>query len=364
MAKRKLTLVLSIVGARPNFVKLAPLREPLAKSYKHVIVHTGQHYDSEMSRIFFERLEIPKPKYNLQVGSGPQGYQLGEMVKRVECVLLKEKPDLVIVYGDTNSALAGALASVKLQIPTAHIEAGLRSYDMNMPEEINRVLTDQVSQYLFAPTRTAVNNLGREHVQGRIYLTGDVMVDILKDTLPVAEEKSEILEKLQLKPKQYILETIHRAENTDIKQRLKNIVQALTKIKETIVFPAHPRTRKTLQELKLENRIRASSNVKLIEPLGYLDFINLERNAKKIITDSGGVQKEAYLIGIPCITLRDRTEWIETVSEGWNILVDVNVSAILDAVEKFNPSKPRKRIFGEGRASEKIVKILRNNFAV
>ena len=271
-------MAISVVGARPNFIKLAALHVSLARSFKHVIVHTGQHYDYEMSKIFFEYLEIPAPGYNLEVGSGPQGYQLGEMVTRVEEVLLKEKPDLVIVYGDTNSTLAGALASVKLQIPTAHIEAGLRSYNMRMPEEVNRVLTDQVFQYLFVPTQTAVNNPDREHVQGRTYLTGDVMVDILKDSLPVAEEKSGTLDKLQLKPKQYILATIHRAENTDIKRRLKHIVQALKKINEIIVFPVHPRTRKTLRELKLENRIRASSNVQLIEPLGYLDFINLERS--------------------------------------------------------------------------------------
>jgi len=358
-----LTVALSVVGVRPNFIKLAPLHKPLARNFRHVIVHTGQHYDYEMSKIIFEHLGIPRPDYNLEVGSGPQGYQSGEMVKRVEEVLLKEKPDLVIVYGDTNSTLAGALASVKLRSPVAHIEAGLRSYDMKMPEEVNRLITDQVSQYLFAPTQAAVKNLKREQVQGKICLSGDVMVEVLKDTLQVAEGRSKALDKLELKSKQYLLATIHRAENTDTKQRLTSIVQALTKINEIIVFPAHPRTKKALQQFNLYNQIRALTNVKLIEPLGYVDFINLERNAKKIITDSGGVQKEAYLLGIPCITLRDRTEWIETVREGWNILVDVNVSAILDAVEKFSPSKPRKRIFGEGRASEKIVEILHNNFA-
>lgn len=253
------------------------------------------------------------------------------------------------------------MASVKLHIPVAHIEAGLRSYDVKMPEEVNRVLTDQVSQYLFAPTQTAVKNLNKEHVRGKIYLSGDVMVDILKDTLQIAEERSKEFENLKLEPKQYLVATIHRAENTDTKQRLTRIVQAMRKINEIVVFPAHPRTRKSLRKFNLRDRIRASSNVKLIEPLGYLDFINLERNASKIITDSGGVQKEAYLLGIPCITLRDRTEWIETVREGWNILVDVNVDAIVGAVQKFNPEKPRKPIFGEGKASEKIVDTLRNN---
>jgi len=314
-----------------------------------------------MLKIFFEHLKIPKPDYNLEVGSGPQGYQLGEMIKRVEDVLIKETPDLVIVYGDTNSTLAGALASVKLHIPAAHIEAGLRSYDIKMPEGINRVLTDQVSQYLFAPTQTAVKNLNKEHVQGKIYLSGDVMVDILKDTLQIAEERSKEFENLKLEPKQYLVATIHRAENT--KQRLTRIVQAMRKINEIVVFPAHPRTRKALQKFNLYIRIRASSNVKLIEPLGYLDFINLERNASKIITDSGGVQKEAYLLGIPCITLRDRTEWIETVREGWNILVDVNADAIVDAIRKFNPEKPGKQIFGKPKASERIAEILRKELA-
>jgi len=333
----------------------------LSKIFKHIIVHTGQHYDFEMLKIFFEHLKIPKPDYNLEVGSGPQGYQLGEMIKRVEDVLIKETPDLVIVYGDTNSTLAGALASVKLHIPAAHIEAGLRSYDIKMPEGINRVLTDQVSQYLFAPTQTAVKNLNKEHVQGKIYLSGDVMVDILKDTLQIAEERSKEFENLKLEPKQYLVATIHRAENT--KQRLTRIVQAMRKINEIVVFPAHPRTRKALQKFNLYIRIRASSNVKLIEPLGYLDFINLERNASKIITDSGGVQKEAYLLGIPCITLRDRTEWIETVREGWNILVDVNADAIVDAIRKFNPEKPGKQIFGKPKASERIAEILRKELA-
>jgi len=358
-----LTVALSVVGARPNFIKLAALHKPLARSFKHIIVHTGQHYDFEMSKIFFEHLKIPKPDHNLQVGSGSQGYQLGEMIKRLEGFLIKETPDLVIVYGDTNSTLAGALGSVKLHIPVAHIEAGLRSYDMKMPEEVNRVLTDNVSQYLFAPTQTALKNLNREHVQGKAYLCGDVMVDILKDTIQVAEERSKVFDNLELKPKQYLVATIHRAENTDTKRRLTSIVQALTKINEIIVFPAHPRTRKALQKFNLYKRIRASSNVRLIEPLGYLDFINLERNATRIISDSGGVQKEAYLLGIPCITLRDRTEWIETVRDGWNILVDVNVDDIVNSVRKFNPEKPRRQIFGKGEASERIVKILRNDLA-
>jgi len=356
-----LTVALSVVGARPNFIKLAPLHKPLTRSFKHVIVHTGQHYDYEMSRVFFEHLEIPEPNYNLEVGSGTQGYQLGEMMKRVEEVLLKEKPGLVMVYGDTNSTLSGALATAKLRIPVAHIEAGVRSHDMNMPEEANRVLTDHVSQYLFAPTQIAVDNLKRDHVQGKIHLSGDVMVDLLKDTIQISEERSRILGNLELESKMYVLVTAHRAENTDIEQRLTRIVKAITKIDETIVFPVHPRTKKSLQEFKLYGRIQSLSNVKLIEPLGYLDFLNLERNAKKIITDSGGVQKEAYLLGIPCVTLRDRTEWVETVRDGWNILVDVDVDAIVNAVKKFNPEKPRQQIFGEGKASQKIVRILSND---
>ena len=353
-----MTLALSIVGARPNFIKLTPLHEVLARSFEHIIVHTGQHYDYEMSRIFFEHLKLPKPDYNLGVGSGSQGYQLGEMIKRVEDVLLKEKPDLVIVYGDTNSTLAGALASVKLHISTAHIEAGLRSYDRKMPEEINRVLTDQVSQYLFAPTQTAVDNLERESVKGKIYLSGDVMVDLFNYTIQTAGEKAKTLHQLKLKSKEYFLVTIHRAENTDTRQKLVRIIRMLKKIDGKIVFPVHPRTEKALRNFGLLKQIQASSNIRLIKPLGYVDFLNLEANARKILTDSGGVQKEAYLLGIPCITLRDSTEWVETLKEGWNILVGLNIDAILEAVEKFEPHNARNQVFGNGKAAEKIVKAL------
>jgi UDP-N-acetylglucosamine 2-epimerase len=353
----ELTLIISVVGARPNFVKLAALHKPLAKVFEHIIVHTGQHYDYEMSRVFFEHLGLPMPDYNLGVGSGSQGYQLGEMIKRVEGVLLKERPSLVIVYGDTNSTLAGALAAVKLCVPTAHVEAGLRSFDLKMPEEVNRVLTDTVSQYLFAPTRIAVNNLRKEHVGGRIYLCGDVMVDILQNSTKIAMERSRILDELKLRTKGYILVTIHRAGNTDSRQRLGRIVQMLTKIDGVIVFPVHPRTKKALQDLKLLSKIQ-SSNIRLVKPLGYLDFLKLMVNAKKVVTDSGGVQKEAYLLGTPCITLRDSTEWIETVREGWNILLDVNEDAFLEAVKKFEPDKTRKQVFGDGKASERIMEIL------
>jgi UDP-N-acetylglucosamine 2-epimerase (non-hydrolysing) len=350
---------LSVVGARPNFVKLPPIHRALTKQHiDHIIVHTGQHYDYEMSKVFFENLQLPDPQYNLNVGSGSHCHQLGEMVKRFEEVLLKENPKVVLVYGDTNSTLAGALAAVKLSFPVAHIEAGLRSFDRRMPEEVNRVLTDHVSNTLFCPTKTALRNLRKEHVWGKAFLTGDVMVETLNEYITLAEKKSTILDRLSVEPKKYILVTIHRAENTENQFRLSKIVEALTKIKKRIVFPIHPRTVKALKEYLLIQKLASNSNIILTEPLSYLDFIELERQAEKIVTDSGGVQKEAYLLGVPCITLRENTEWKETLYAGWNILVGFNVDRILYAVDNFEPNSQRKPVFGKSNASLKIANIL------
>ena len=355
--------VMSVVGVRPNFVKLAALHEFLEKDYDHVVVHTGQHYDYELSKAFFECLELPEPDYNLEVGSGTHGYQLGEMIKRTEKVLLKEKPNLVIVYGDANSTLAGALAAVKLHIKTAHVEAGYRSFDKKMPEEINRLLTDAISDLLFAPTKTAEKNLKKENVQGKICLTGDVMVDVLLKYMKTAEKKSKILKKLNLKPKEYITVTFHREENTENKTKAQNIVKALLKLKNyKFVFPIHPRTKKALKKYKLLKKLEKAENIKVIPPLNYLDFVKLEKNSLKIITDSGGVQKEAYILGIPCITLRSTTEMPETVKEGWNKLVDTSTQKIIEVTKSFNSknNKPRKAL-GNGKAAEKIKKIINNH---
>ena len=347
--------VASIVGARPNFIKLAPVSKELRKKFKEIVIHTGQHYDYEMDKVFFDEMQIPKPDYHLGVGSGSQGEQTGEMLKRIEKVLMKEKPDLVLVFGDTNTTLAGGLAACKLHIRVAHIEAGLRSYDRRMPEETNRVLTDHCSDLLFAPTRTAVENLMKEGITEGVYLTGDVMVDALKENIKIAEKESMILNELHLKTKEYYLATVHRAENTDDFDRLKSIVDAFCEI-EHLVFPCHPRTEKSLKRFDLWEKLTRKVNV--IKPVGYLDMLMLEKNANKILTDSGGVQKEAYIFKVPCITLRNTTEWVETVEDGWNALVGANKEKIVKMAMEFEPEGVQRNIFGEGYASKRIKEIL------
>ncbi|BAF58565.1 UDP-N-acetylglucosamine 2-epimerase [Pelotomaculum thermopropionicum SI] len=349
--------IATIVGARPQFIKMAPVSREIRKKFKELIIHTGQHYDYEMDRIFFEELDIPKPDCHLGVGSGTHGYQTGTMLKKIEEILIQEKPDLVLVYGDTNSTLAGALAGAKLGIKVAHVEAGLRSFDRSMPEEVNRVLTDHCSDFLFCPTETAVKNLHREGINDGVYLTGDVMVDSLLHNKEIAESRSGILDELGLKSKEYIVATIHRASNTDRKENLESIVNAFCEMEEIIVFPVHPRTKKYLKKYGLFDKLRAS--VKLIKPLGYLDFLKLMNHAKKIITDSGGIQKEAYILKIPCVTLRENTEWIETVEDGWNMLVAIDKDNIIRAIHQFQPSSVKhKERFGSGGAAGKIAKYL------
>jgi len=361
-----LNKIASIVGVRPNFVKLVALHKPLSNNFEHIIIHTGQHYDYELSKAFFDCFKLSDPDYNLNVGSGTYGYQVAEMIKRIERVLLKEKPDMVIVYGDANSTLAGALAAIMTHTKIAHVEAGYRSYDKSMPEEVNRILTDEMSDLLFAPTKTALQNLKKENVQGRMFLTGDIMIDVLLNYLHFADEKANILEKLGLSPKDYVVITFHRQKNTENRDRAARIIKALLSLKEfKFVFPIHPRTRVALQKFGLYEKIMKSKNIKVIPPLNYLDFISLEKNALKIVTDSGGVQKESYVLGIPCITLRDTTECIETVQEGWNILVGSDTERIIDAVRIFNPksSSPRHAL-GKGDAAIKIIKVIENEFDV
>lgn len=349
--------LVSILGARPQFIKSAPVSRELKNAHHYeLVVHTGQHYDVEMSAVFFGELGLSKPDYNLGVGSGLQGEQTGKMLIAIEEVLLKEEPDVVLVYGDTNSTIAGALAAAKLHIRLAHVEAGLRSFDREMPEEINRVLTDHISDILFCPTRTAVKNLKSEGIVEGVYNVGDVMFDALLYNREIAERKSTILEKLGLKSKEYLVATVHRASNTDNRVNLQNIVDALCEIDETIVFPIHPRTAKYLREYGLYDKLQRK--VKLTKPLGYFDFLKLMSNAKKILTDSGGVQKEAYMLGVPCITLRENTEWIETVKGGWNVLVGSDKELIINMTQGFEPKIKRKNIFGDGNASRKIVEIL------
>lgn len=350
--------IVSIVGARPQFIKCAPVSRELRKEHQEILVHTGQHYDANMSDIFFEQLSIPKPDYNLNIGSGSQGEQTGKMLIEIEKVLIKEQPDMVLVYGDTNSTLAGALAAAKLHIPIAHIEAGLRSFDRTMPEEINRVMTDHLSDLLFCPTKTAVDNLAKEGITKGVNLTGDVMVDALQYNLKIAEEKSIILEELNLTNKEYYVATVHRPSNTDSKENLKNIINAFSEIIKKsscpIIFPVHPRTVKFLKSYGLYDSL--PEKLVVLQPLPYLDMLLLMSKANKILTDSGGIQKEAYILKIPCVTLRENTEWVETLNDGCNILVGADrekiVLAVLDckAEMSFN-----SEIFGKGDSAADIV---------
>ncbi|MDY2631883.1 MAG: UDP-N-acetylglucosamine 2-epimerase (non-hydrolyzing) [Clostridium sp.] len=342
--------ILTVIGARPQFIKAAAVSNKLRKNHEEVLVHTGQHYDNNMSDIFFDELGIPKPNYNLNIGSGNHGYQTGKMLMELESLYLNEKPDLVLVYGDTNSTLAGALAASKLLIPVAHIEAGLRSFNMKMPEEQNRVLTDHISKYLFAPTDTAIKNLKNENITENVFNTGDVMFDAIKLFKEKALETSTVLIDNNISPNEYILSTIHRAENTNDINRLKNIINALNECEKNIVLPLHPRTHKFIKDYGLT----INNNIKIIAPVGYLDMINLENNSQKIVTDSGGVQKEAYFLQKPCITMRDETEWIETVENGWNTIVGSNKEKILDAIINFNPNGEQKMVFGYGNAADII----------
>jgi len=347
--------IVSVIGARPQFIKASPLSKELRKEFDEFIVHTGQHYDYGMNEIFFNELGIPKPDINLGVGSGLQGWQTGRMLEKIEKILIEKKPDILLVYGDTNSTIAGALAASKLHIPIGHVEAGLRSYDKTMPEEVNRVLTDHASHYLFCPTDTAVRNLQKEGVTNGVYLTGDVMVDALNQHLSIAEKKSKILEELDLEPKSYYLATIHRQTNTDIEENLKNIVKAFCKI-DNLVLPCHPRTKKALKQYGLYEKL--ISKITFIDPVGYLDMLFLEKNAKKILTDSGGIQKEAYILKVPCITIRDNTEWIETVEDGWNILAGTDTEKILKMTDCFEPIDKQRNVFGNGDASTRIKEVI------
>lgn len=345
--------IASVVGARPNFIKLGPLHRAISSISEHVIIHTGQHYDYEMSEIFFKEFHLPEPDFNLGIGSGTQVFQIGEMIKGLEQIFLKDNFDLVIVYGDTTSTLAGALAANRLGLKTAHVESGLRSYDRRMPEEINRILADNICDYLFAPTQIAVKNLKREHVYGKIFNTGDLVVETIKETEKMCS--SAIIDNLGISPKSYILFTMHRAENTYSKDTIVSIIRVFKMLNDVeIVFPIHPRTRRMLIENALYDQLENCKNVRLIQPLGYIDFIKLMQNAAKVVTDSGGVQKESYQLHVPCITIRRSTEWVETVEAGWNLITDIDTKKIVNACREWHPKKPFKPIFGSGNSSNNI----------
>jgi UDP-GlcNAc3NAcA epimerase len=355
--------VASIIGARPQFIKAAPISRAMIQvegatsagpeRMSEILVHTGQHYDDNMSEVFFRELGIPAPDYNLGVGAGTHGWQTGQMLIGIEDVLLKEKPDWVLVYGDTNSTVAGALAAAKLHIPLAHVEAGLRSFNRRMPEEINRVVADHLSSLLFCPSQVAVENLAGEGISRRVYLVGDVMADSLAFAAR-ASNHSQILQQLGLVERGFLLATVHRAENTENEENVCNILHAFDRLKEKIVFPAHPRTLDKMKKLG----ISPAAHVKLIEPLGYLDMVMLIRSARMILTDSGGLQKEAYWLSVPCVTLRKETEWVETVELGWNVLTGPDVIRITKAVQTLNPPRQHPPLYGDGKTAERICKLL------
>lgn len=367
--------IVQIVGARPQFVKYFPIQKALEKDgngIKDILVHTGQHYDYLMSEVFFNQLGIKKPDYHLEVGSGSHGIQTGKIIEKIEEVLMKERPDFVIVYGDTNSTLGGALAAAKIHIPIVHIESGLRSFNKKMPEEINRVLTDHISTILFCPTKNACQNLKKEGFKNQVFNgnlipkdyelkdskitgdnpliinSGDIMYDALLLSLEKAKENSNILQKLKLTPKYYNFMTLHRAENTDDTKRLKDMLAFVEVHSENkIIFPAHPRTKKIIDE----KRIKIPEKITIIEPLNYFDTLIILKNADKLFTDSGGMQKEAYWLKVPCITLRDETEWIETIKSGWNILYK--------DYKGFHNTKRKTNYFGYGDAAERIVSVIK-----
>jgi len=349
--------VLTVVGARPQFIKAAAFSRALRAQHDEVLVHTGQHYDPQLSDIFFEELALPQPDHHLGVGSGPHGRQTGQMLERLEPVLQQERPSWVVVFGDANSTLAGALAAAKLHLPLAHIEAGLRSFDRSMPEETNRIVADHCADLLFAPTETAMAHLAREGLSERARLTGDIMYDSLLQHLPLAAERSGIMERLGLKSGAYALATVHRAANTDDLAALGRILDALAILDEPVVFPMHPRARLALASSDLET----GENVRAIEPVGYLDMLALQRNARMVLTDSGGVQKEAYLLGVPCVTLREETEWPETSADGWNVLAGTEPERIVQAARRHKPSGQPPNVFGDGQAAQRMVELLEHD---
>jgi UDP-GlcNAc3NAcA epimerase len=358
--------IITIIGARPQFIKAATVSRVISNlaagsdppSIHEIILHTGQHYDYNMSQVFFEQMGIPTPHYNLAVGSGDHGQMTGRMLVKVEKILMDTSPEWVLVYGDTNSTLAGALAAAKLNIPVAHVEAGLRSFNRRMPEEVNRLLTDHLSKLLFVPTTNAIDNLGREGITQGVVFSGDVMLDAFLFYRKRAADQSQILSRLKLSPKGFYLATIHRQENTDSESRLGAITKALAAIgnqDKPVIMPLHPRTRKKLRQWGLPSTF--DSKLQFIEPVGYLDMIQLECAARLIFTDSGGVQKEAYFAGVPCVTLRDETEWIETVEAGVNFLAGTETDAVYEAYKKAIHARVsfKDGLYGDGRAAEAIV---------
>jgi UDP-N-acetylglucosamine 2-epimerase (non-hydrolysing)/UDP-GlcNAc3NAcA epimerase len=349
--------VLTVVGNRPQFIKAAAVSAPLRETHEEVLVHTGQHFDDELSAVFFSELSLPAPDHQLGIARGSNTSQTARMLGELEPVLRAVSPDLVLVYGDTNSTLAGALAGAQAGLPVAHVEAGMRSFDRAMPEELNRVLVDHMSRLLLCPSAAALDNLRREHAAGTVELVGDVMVDVALAVQPRARERLDLLAARGVRPGEYVLATAHRAGNVDDPARLARLVELLLAVPVPVVLPLHPRTRARLEEAELLARLQASERVRLTPPLGYLELTALLCHARAALTDSGGLQKEAYLAGVPCITLRPSTEWTETVESGWNVLVDLDAGQALAALERRLPSE-HPSLYGDGQAAQRIVAAL------
>jgi UDP-GlcNAc3NAcA epimerase len=349
--------VLTVIGNRPQFVKAAAVSHPLRAAADEVLVHTGQHYDDELSRVFFDELDLPRPEHHLGVGGGSNTGQTARMLAALEPLLAAEAPDVVLVYGDTNSTLAGALAGAQARVPVAHVEAGMRSYDRAMPEELNRVLADHAADLLLCSSERAAENLRAESVAGEAVVVGDVMVDVARLLAPQARERTAVLDACEVEPGGYLLATAHRAGNVDHPARLERLVGLLTGLAHPVVLPLHPRTRARLRDAGLLDELEAAPGMRLVAPLGYLDFTALLLHARAVLTDSGGVQKEAYLAGVPCVTLRSTTEWTETVEAGWNVLVDLEADKAAAALERPAPAD-RPPLYGDGRAGARVVEAL------
>ena len=353
--------VLSIVGARPQFIKAFAVSRKLRKDHREILIHTGQHYDEELSDVFFHELGIPEPDYNLGVGSDTHGRQTAAMIEGIEEVLENEEPDAVLLYGDTNSTLAGAIAASKIDPLVAHVEAGLRSYNREMPEEINRVLTDHASDILFPPSESAADTLSQEGIIEGVHVVGDVMYDTILWAQDIAKTKTDILERLSVENGEFILSTVHRAGNTDDPERLESIVDALSNAPLPVVLPIHPRTEDRLHEYGLWEQ--ATSELEVIDPVGYLNFIRLIDASERVATDSGGVQKEAFYLNTPCVTMRDETEWMETVESGWNVLVGADKKEILCELDSGRGPVEKSSPYGNGNAAQQIIEVLESYYS-
>jgi UDP-N-acetylglucosamine 2-epimerase (non-hydrolysing)/UDP-GlcNAc3NAcA epimerase len=349
--------ILTVVGNRPQFIKAAAVSAPLRERHEEILVHTGQHHDDSLSRVFFAELGLARPERELQIAGGSNSSQTARMLAALEPLVDELRPDAALVYGDTNSTLAGALAAAQARVPLVHVEAGMRSFDRTMPEELNRVLCDHASDLLLCSSKTAAANLAAESVAGRVEVVGDVMVDVAMRWQPSARANSEVPRTYGLTPGDFLLVTAHRAGNVDDPQRLRALVELVRALPAPVLFPLHPRTRARLQEAGLFDQLAGSRAVRLTDPLGYVEFSALVCQARAVLTDSGGVQKEAYLAGVPCVTLRANTEWVETVDAGWNTLVDLDVQAALTALAQRPPTERPQR-YGDGHAGDRCVEAI------